>query len=50
MAAWIKAKLFGRQLSHGSDKENPQNFQEAFQQQQEQMEVEQTLVRFIIQT
>ena len=48
MAKWIKSVLFGRQLSHGSDNENPSSFSEAFQQQDvEEMEVqqaEQTLV------
>lgn len=34
MAAWLKAKLFGRQLSHGSEIEDPQSFEEAFQTQQ----------------
>lgn len=34
MASWLKGKLFGRQLSHGSDKEDPQSFEEAFQVQQ----------------
>lgn len=34
MASWLKAKLFDRQLSHGSDKEDPQSFDEAFQVQQ----------------
>lgn len=33
MASWLKAKLFGRQLSHGSENEDPQSFEEAFQQQ-----------------
>lgn len=31
MAKWLKATLFGRQLSHGSDKDSPENFSEAFQ-------------------
>lgn len=31
-AKWLKATLFGRQLSHGSDKESPQTFDEALQQ------------------
>lgn len=55
MASWIKSVLFGRQLSHGSDKEDPKSFEEAFQQQplqqQESMEIEeqqQTLVRWSI--
>ena len=34
MASWLKAKLFGRQLSYGSDNAEPQNFEEALQQQQ----------------
>lgn len=34
MAGWLKAKLFGRQLSHGSENEDPQSFEEAFQQPQ----------------
>ena len=34
MASWLKAKLFGRQLSYGSDNPEPQNFEEALQQQQ----------------
>lgn len=33
MASWLKAKLFGRQLSYGSENEDPQSFEEAFQQQ-----------------
>ena len=45
MASWIKTVLFGRQLSHGSDKEDPKNFEEALQQQQAEPEVQQqTLV------
>lgn len=31
MASWVKKVLFGRQLSHGSDTENPQSFEEALQ-------------------
>ena len=31
MASWVKKMLFGRQLSHGSDTENPQSFEEALQ-------------------
>lgn len=31
MAQWLKEKLFGRQLSHGSETEDPKNFEEAFQ-------------------
>lgn len=31
MASWLKGKLFGRQLSHGSETEDPKNFEEAFQ-------------------
>ena len=31
MAEWLKAKLFGRQLSHGSETEHPQSFDEALQ-------------------
>lgn len=37
MASWLKAKLFGRQLSYGSENEDPQSFEEAFQQQPIQM-------------
>ena len=37
MASWLKAKLFGRQLSYGSENEDPQSFEEAFQQQPMQM-------------
>jgi hypothetical protein len=33
MAKWLKTALFGRQLSHGSDKESPETFSEALQQQ-----------------
>lgn len=33
MASWLKAKLFGRQLSYGSENEDPQSFQEALQSQ-----------------
>ena len=33
MASWLKAKLFGRQLSYGSESEDPQSFEEALQQQ-----------------
>lgn len=29
MASWLNRVLFGRQLSHGSDNENPQTFEEA---------------------
>ena len=32
MASGLKAKLFGRQLSYGSENESPQSFEEAFQQ------------------
>ena len=31
MASFVKKILFGRQLSHGSDTENPQTFEEALQ-------------------
>lgn len=49
MASWIKTVLFGRQLSHGSDKEDPKNFEEALQQQQAEPEVQQqTLVYDLI--
>lgn len=34
MAKWLKATLFGRQLSHGSDKDSPETFSEALQGQQ----------------
>lgn len=34
MAKWLKATLFGRQLSHGSDKDSPETFSEALQEQQ----------------
>ena len=34
MAGWVKKVLFGRQLSHGSDNENPRSFEEAFQEPQ----------------
>ena len=47
MASWIKSVLFGRQLSHGSDNEDPKTFEDAFQQQQQEpMEIQeqQTLV------
>lgn len=51
MAKWLKSVLFGRQLSYGSENEDPKSFEDAFQQQplerQESMEVEeqqQTLV------
>lgn len=37
MAGWVKKVLFGRQLSHGSDNENPQSFDEAFQQAPQQL-------------
>ena len=30
---WIKKTLFGRQLSHGSDNEVPETFEQALQQQ-----------------
>ena len=53
MAKWLKSVLFGRQLSYGSENEDPKNFEDAFQQQpleqQQSMEVEeeqQTLVRW----
>ena len=29
MSSWLNRVLFGRQLSHGSDNENPQTFEEA---------------------
>ena len=52
MAKWLKSVLFGRQLSYGSENEDPKSFEDAFQQQpleqQQSMEVEeqqQTLVR-----
>lgn len=50
-AKWLKATLFGRQLSHGSDKESPETFEDALQspfnfepqqQQQQQMPMEQS--------
>ena len=31
MAEWLKAKLFGRQLSYGSETEEPTSFEEALQ-------------------
>lgn len=31
MAEWLKAKLFGRQLSYGSETEEPTTFEEALQ-------------------
>ena len=31
MSKWLKSVLFGRQLSHGSENEDPQSFEEAFQ-------------------
>lgn len=31
MAKWLKATLFGRQLSHGSDKDTPETFEDALQ-------------------
>lgn len=46
MAQWLKKTLFGRQLSHGSDKDSPVSFEEAFQtpfnfeQEQQQYNVE----------
>ena len=33
MASWVKKMLFRRQLSHGSDTEKPESFDEALQQQ-----------------
>ena len=41
MAGWVKSILFGRQLSHGSDTEDPQTFQEAFQPPPLNMEIQQ---------
>ena len=42
MAKWVKKMLFGRQLSHGSDTEEPQSFDDALQQQIPQLEPQQT--------
>ena len=36
MAKWVKKMLFGRQLSHGSDVEQPESFDDALQQQLQQ--------------
>ena len=41
MAGWVKNILFGRQLSHGSDTENHQTFEEAFQPPPLNMEIQQ---------
>ena len=46
--SWVKKVLFGRQLSHGSEQENPQTFEEAIPQAANVSELQQTVSAFVL--